>query len=195
MPLVHAFMCQSDAWSQRQHCHLSAITEFNCNSWEDIALSPNGTIILCDVSTGHPRPWIPTTMRRHLFILIHDLLYPLRGAKARHLKSMKQWARACIACHTSKTHRYTETCIETFHQPQHCFAHIHVNIVGPLPIIEGHQYLFTAIDRLRHWPEGISIANASAYTCAAALVSSWIAKFGLPDHITLNRCTVFTSQL
>ncbi|XP_076061286.1 uncharacterized protein LOC143037061 [Oratosquilla oratoria] len=67
--------------------------------------------------------------------------------------------------------------------------------MGPLPIFEGHRYLFMAIDLSMHLPKAIATASASASSCAAAIVSGWITKFGLPDHITLDLGTAFTLQL
>ncbi|XP_037801970.1 uncharacterized protein LOC119596715 [Penaeus monodon] len=60
---------------------------------------------------------------------------------------------------------------------------------------EGHRYLFTVVDRSTRWPEAIPIFNASSASCAAALLSGWISRFGIPVHITSDRGTSFTSQL
>ena len=37
--------------------------------------------------------------------------------------------------------------------------------------------------------------DATTESCASALIESWIARFGLPDDITLDRGAVFTSTL
>ncbi|KAK4303584.1 hypothetical protein Pmani_024409 [Petrolisthes manimaculis] len=39
------------------------------------------------------------------------------------------------------------------------------------------------------------MSDATAASCAAALHTGWIARFGLPEHITSDRRTIFTSQL
>ncbi|KAK3893046.1 hypothetical protein Pcinc_003124 [Petrolisthes cinctipes] len=82
-----------------------------------------------------------------------------------------------------------------FHQPQRRFAHIHVDVVCPLPPSEGHRYLFTIIDRSTRWPEAIPMTNATSAFCTAALLSRWISRFSIPEHITSDRGTTFTSQL
>jgi len=164
-----------------------------------------GTTILCDISTGRPRPWIPAFLHCHIFNLIYSLTYPSRRATARLLKQKfvwhnisrdaKDWVRSCTACQTSKIQRHTETGPGSFHQPQRRSAHIHVDVVGPLPPSEGHRYLFTIVDRSTRWPEAIPKSYASSASCAAALLSRWISRFGIPVHMTSDRGTSFTSQL
>ena len=44
---------------------------------EDIPYgSSEDTTVLCDISTGSPRPVVPTTWRRRVFDLIHGLSHP-----------------------------------------------------------------------------------------------------------------------
>ncbi|KAK3895895.1 hypothetical protein Pcinc_000503 [Petrolisthes cinctipes] len=75
------------------------------------------------------------------------------------------------------------------------FAHIHVDFVGPLPPSDGHRYLLTNIDRSTRWPEAIPMANTTSTSCASSLLSGWISRFGIPEHITSDRGTTFTSHL
>ena len=70
-----------------------------------------------------------------------------------------------------------------------------MDIVGPLPPSEGNTYLFTIIDRYTRWPAAIPLPRATAETCARALVNHWITSFGVPDDITSDRGTQFTSHL
>lgn len=174
-------------------------------SWQDIPMCSDGTTILCDVSTGRPRPWIPASLRRHVFDLIHGLAHPSRRATARLLKQKfvwhgisrdsKNWVRACTACQTTKVQRHTETGPASFPQPRRRFGHIHVDVVGPLPPSEGYRYLFTIMDRSTRWPEAVPMVDATAASCSAALLSGWVSRFGVPDHITSDRGPSFTSQL
>ncbi|XP_068246877.1 uncharacterized protein [Palaemon carinicauda] len=66
---------------------------------------------------------------------------------------------------------------------------------SPLPTLKGHLYLFTVIDRSTGWPEVIPMELATSASCTSALLSGWIAKFGIPEHVTSDRGTTFTSQL
>ncbi|XP_037775005.1 uncharacterized protein LOC119572076, partial [Penaeus monodon] len=69
----------------------------------------------------------------------------------------KDWVRYCTACQTSKIQLHTEMGPRSFHQPKRRFTHIHVDIMGPLPLSEGHRYLFTIVGRPTRWPEAIPI--------------------------------------
>ena len=83
---------------------------------QHIELNDSGKTILCDVSTGTPRPVIPQNRKKPVFNLIHGLSHP--GVKAtRRLmtekfvwhninKEVSGWARNCIACQRSKIHRH-----------------------------------------------------------------------------------------
>ena len=79
--------------------------------------------------------------------------------------------------------------------PQHRFDHIHMNLVGPLPPSNGSTYLLTVVDRFSRWPEAIPLSNITSASCAQALISHWIAHFGIPVDMSSDRGTQFTSQL
>ena len=75
------------------------------------------------------------------------------------------------------------------------YIYIHVDIVGPLPSSGGCRYLFTAIDRATRLPEVVPMQGATTEDCLQALINGWITKFGLPDIISSDRGTVFSSNL
>ena len=114
---------------------------------------------------------------------------------ARHFQGRENWVRGCSACQTSKVQKHTETGPGAFYQPQRRFGHIHVDVVGPLPPSEGRRFIFSVVDRSTRWPEAVPMSDATAGSCAAALLSGWISRFGIPAHITSDRGTSFTSQL
>ncbi|XP_066950608.1 uncharacterized protein [Macrobrachium rosenbergii] len=45
------------------------------------------------------------------------------------------------------------------------------------------------------WPEATPVQEATASTCAEALLSSWVSHFDVPDHITTDRGPAFLSEL
>ncbi|XP_066941081.1 uncharacterized protein [Macrobrachium rosenbergii] len=51
------------------------------------------------------------------------------------------------------------------------------------------------VDRSRRWSEATLVKDASSAACASAFLSSWVSRFGVPDHITSHRGTTFTLQL
>ncbi|XP_066962149.1 uncharacterized protein YagA-like [Macrobrachium rosenbergii] len=84
--------------------------------------------------------------------------------------------------------------IREFQTTQRGLAHIHVNIVGPLPTPKRYRYLFTIIDRETRWPEAICIGSKTEESCMKALID-WTSRHGVPQYITSDRGAKFTSTL
>ncbi|XP_068227683.1 uncharacterized protein [Palaemon carinicauda] len=85
--------------------------------------------------------------------------------------------------------------VSIFPQPQHSFSDIHVNVVGLLPTSRGNHYLFSVIDRSTRWFETIPMQPAMSASHTLSLLSGRMARFGIPEHITSDMDTTFTSQL
>ncbi|XP_068207469.1 uncharacterized protein [Palaemon carinicauda] len=182
--------------------------------------NPNGTI-LSTKHVGHPAhssaekmspltistqsfsgpiPWIPGPMCRQVFDIIHGLSHPLRRSTAQLVKpkfiwqgitkDAKDWVHAFTSGKTLKIHRHADSGVGTFPKPQRCFAHIHVDVVVPLPTSQGHHYLITVINHSTCWPK--ALPNETAMS---ASLLGWKVRFGIPEHITSDRGTTFTSQL
>lgn len=172
---------------------------------EDVPLEGSDTTILCDTSTGAPRPIVPLAWRQTVFHAINGLAHPgIRATRkmiaARFIwhglhKQVGTWVRACIPCQKAKVHRHVVAPLEHGQLPDRRFQRIHVDIVGPLPMSQGHSYLFTVVYRYTRWPEAIPMADATAVSCARALLSQHIARFGVPTDITSDRGAQFTSSL
>ena len=170
---------------------------------EDI---PHGQVtILCDTSTGKPRPVIPSTWTKRIFDTVHGLSHPAvrptqRAVSSRFVwhgmkKDIQQWCKECHACQASKIHRHVRAPLVTPEAPEARFAELHVDLVGPLPISQGMTYLFTIIDRFTRWPEAIPLPDCKTETCAKAFIFHWIARFGVPSGLVSDRGTQFTSEL
>ncbi len=100
---------------------------------------------------------------------------------------MSALSRNCLHCQKAKIHRHVTLQAAHIPVPVRRFAHIHVDLVGPLPRSSGFSYLFTVVDRTTRWPEAVPLSSSTAADCAAALLQGWIQRFGVPDIITSDR--------
>ncbi len=106
------------------------------------------------------------------------------------------WCRDCQTCQRGKVTKQPAAPLQPIPIPSRRFSHIHLDFVGPLPASrEGHTHILTIIDRTTSWLEAIPLQSTSARACVDALVEGWIARFGVPAHITNDRGVQFTSEV
>ncbi|GBM04755.1 hypothetical protein AVEN_20198-1 [Araneus ventricosus] len=67
------------------------------------------------------------------------------------------------------------------------FAHVHLDLIGPLPISGEFRYCLTMVGRFTCWPEAVPLKDAKAESVAIAFMFNWISRFGLPQRVNVIR--------
>jgi hypothetical protein len=158
-----------------------------------------------DVYTGIFRPIVPLKFRKAIFDHFHNVAQPGRLASCHIISSrfvwrglssdVTAWARGCLACQQGKIYRHTRLALQPIPIRQQRFSHLHVDLVGLLQYSNNFNNIFTIIDRISNWMEAIPLVDTSAAACAKALTFTWISRFGIPEMITSDRGSQFTTKL
>jgi IS30 family transposase len=107
-------------------------------------------------------------------------------------KDVTQWVKDCQTCSRAKVTRQPAAALQPIPVPRQWFSHIHMDIVVSR---EGFHYLFTIIGRSSRMLEAVPLANIETETCRDALINQWVARFGIPAHLTSDQGAQFTSTL
>ena len=139
-----------------------------------------GVRLLCDISTGSPRPLVPASFTCQIFAAFHSLSHagarPTPRLVAEHFiwpglcKDVREWCRQCHPCQASKVARHIKAPTTVMPPSERRFGDIHLDLVGPLPPSEDHRYLLTMVDRFSCWPKAIPFKEVSAAACATAFI-------------------------
>jgi cleavage and polyadenylation specificity factor subunit 1 len=163
-----------------------------------------GVRLLCDSSTGRMRPLIPQEDRRVIFKAIHNVANPGIRATRRLVAArfvwpkmnsdIAAWCKDCVACQRAKVTRQPKAALQPIPIPMRRFSHVHVDLVGPLPVSgEGWTYLMTMVERTTRWVEALHLKGIFAEACIEAFMYHWIARFGVPETVTSDRGSQFSS--
>jgi hypothetical protein len=155
--------------------------------------------LLVDTSSGVLRPLVPVQYRWQIFECIHSLAHPGIRASRRPIgsrilwpnlaKDVAEWCRQCTHCQVAKVRRQAAAEVQPILTTIQCFSHVHVDLVGPLPVSAGgFPYLLTAIYRTTSWFD----------RCIQFLYALWAAtmwKLGIKHLMTTTKGQVGRPRL
>ena len=167
-------------------------------------LKIGSTFLYVDVSNGPARPFVPLSYRRRIFNIIHGLGHPgverTRQSIADKFvwpnirQDVCKWARECLPCQQAKIQRHVVPPIADFQVPAKRFQHVHMDLVS-MPQSNGHNHLLTIVDRFTRWPVAIPIPDMNAETVIDNFTYGWIAHYGVPEVVTTDRGSQFSSTI
>ena len=183
----------------------SLITDSNSLELSYQPLPGSDLELLGDISWGQFRPIIPASFRKDIFDHFHSLAHPGQKASFRLISSRFFWpgmqkdihnfCKTCLSCQQSKIQRHTISPYGNFSTPTAKFQHVHVDIVGPLPVSSQHSYILTIVDRYSRWFDAIPLTRITSRACADAFILHFVSRYGSPQTITTDRGRQFTSHL
>lgn len=168
-------------------------------------LSNTNRTLYCDCSTDTIRPFVPKNLRRRVSEAVPNLAHPSGRATSHQIgqkfvwplmnKEIRGWSRACLPCQAAKIYRHHKNIPGKLPTPDHRLEHIHIDLIGPLPVSQTYRYCLTMIDRFSRWPEAVPLTDITADTVATAFYANWIARFGAPRTVTTDQGAQFEAAL
>ena len=161
--------------------------------------------LLGDVSLAVFRKLVPVGFRKKIFDMLHVLSHPRVRASQKLVRQRFVWfgmrsdirtfVQKCIKCQLAKVIRHNRAPLHSFKAHNKRFSHIHVDIVGPLPISHSYSYFLSIICCFTRHVELVPLRDVTATECANAFLLYWVGRFGCPTQMTTGRGQQFTSYL
>jgi hypothetical protein len=155
-----------------------------------------------DVSTGIFRPIVPQKFRKDFFSVFTTFhtwggspprIWCLLGLSGE--SSPRTSPPGGEPASTASRPRFTSACSRS--QSPSCSNVFLISTLiwwDPYSTVT-YNLIFTDNERTSKWMEAILLSDTSAAACTKALIFSWISRFGVPEMITSDRGTQFTSNI
>ncbi|KAG1714025.1 hypothetical protein GQR58_001873 [Nymphon striatum] len=107
-------------------------------------------------------------------------------------RDIRNFSKICLECQHSKIGRHTKSVLETFTLPSNRFETVHMDIVAPLPPLEGQTvstyqmpacYVLTMIDRSTSRIEAAPLISTTAEEVAHVFIANWVSRFDVPLYV------------
>ena len=111
-------------------------------------------------------------------------------------EEVRDFCRSCHQCQVGNLRRTPRAPLGTPAIPTEPFAHVCVDLVGPLspPSSEGHRYILTLVDKATRYPDAVPLRHIDSLAVSQALIGIF-AHVGFPTTLTSDNGTQFTSDM
>ena len=202
--MVFEAMAASQKMSPNVQAYRTALSGLQL---EDVPFRSRSNTILCDTSTGQPRPVVPEGWRRQVFDVIHGLshrsMHTSRSLIAskyvwhalnKQVRGLGQSLHPMPSIQSSIAHQSTLAVIpdawSSFQSHPHRLRQPTTSLRGVHPPPSCGQLFHEVAREHPAWR-----SNCHTCTCTQALIIYWISRFGDPVHVSSDRGTQCTSQL
>ena len=162
-------------------------------------------VLYCDISTGKSRPLVPLPMQNLVMGAFHSLVHPgqkgtLQKVNARYYwpnlpTDVSEYVKTCNPCQQVKKGRTIAPPVKNKPVLPQRFSDLEIDVVGPLPKLEGMRYLLTILDRTTRCIKAILMAQQTSLNCSTAFARHWVKNFGIPKRATSDNGSTFVTKL
>ena len=149
--------------------------------------------------------YVPLSAREMIMSAYHKLFHPGYKSTSRLIAQafywntlntdVRQFVKHCLDCQQAKTTRKNQIPPSRISVPDQRFKQIHMDLVGPLPPVDGCRYIMTFIDRFSRFTVAQPVDSIDTMSVWSTLVNSWIKYFGCPQRVTTDRGRQFDNPL
>jgi len=117
-----------------------------------LRLEDSNKTLYCDVSQDEVRPYVPKELRKRILQMVHDLSHSSIKSTRKTItkrfiwptinKDVNDWVRTYMACQRNKIHKHTRLESDRIPMPDARFQHVHLDLIGPLPLANGYKFCF-----------------------------------------------------